>query len=189
MDTVDDVDAEFGRARQESQGRVRSAFEAIFAKYGAIDEDDDIIDLRTGQLIVDNGRMRNLGVIELGDLLYNSQAPGLQGQQHTGQQPRFSASRGGSLSPELLSNSQLQQAKRRRGSAAGSDSPVADYDSSDSVDAGEGVSLDAYFTTSVEQYLGKLRQQITGSPPSPAREDSSGSDSSDSVMFLDSWHT
>ncbi|KAJ2795977.1 hypothetical protein H4R21_004898, partial [Coemansia helicoidea] len=205
------VDDEFKRAQLENQGRVRSAFEAIFAKYGAIDEDDDIIDLRTGQLIVDNGRMRSLGVIELGDLLQSPGAPGSPGRRRARRQPRHGADYASSLSPELLPSDWQAQRKRRR-------NPPPDYDSSGSADAGEGASLEAYFMTSVEQYLGKLRQQMSGSPrpttwgdsadpddddPDDPDDDtasisssgssrssgrSSSSGSSDSAEFLESWH-
>ncbi|KAJ2156329.1 hypothetical protein GGH15_005580, partial [Coemansia sp. RSA 562] len=69
------LDDELDRAREKSQVRFRSAFEAIFTKYGQIDEDDDIIDLRTCELIVDNGRMRNAKPVELGDLTRPVDAP------------------------------------------------------------------------------------------------------------------
>ncbi|KAJ1736132.1 hypothetical protein LPJ61_000182 [Coemansia biformis] len=185
---MDDVDAEFDRARQQSQNRVRSAFEAIFQKYGDIDEDDDIIDLQTGRLLVDNGRMRSLGVIHLGDLLRKSESSGSPSKRRGHRQPLSPirdavTERDGTLSPELLSNDQLQQIGhlgrhggvyrggavvhgRPRGlpraTSSDSDSQPLDYDSSDSVGTGEGGPLDAYFTTSIEQYLEKLRQQLAG---------------------------
>ncbi|KAJ2817936.1 hypothetical protein IWW50_005994, partial [Coemansia erecta] len=73
---MSELDQELELAREQSQNRFRSAFEAIFAKYGYIDEQDDIIDLETGQLIVDNGRMRNAQPIALGDLTHHSYTQG-----------------------------------------------------------------------------------------------------------------
>ncbi|KAJ1798833.1 hypothetical protein LPJ59_002245 [Coemansia sp. RSA 2399] len=114
---MNEADEEFDRARQKSQGRFRSAFEAIFKKYGQIDEEDDIIDLETGDLIVDNGRMRNSRIIELGDLLrysdqssspsldsvhnYKQVSPELEGMSPS----KYSQP----SSPELFSNERLAQ--------------------------------------------------------------------------------
>ncbi|KAJ2800602.1 hypothetical protein H4R20_003999 [Coemansia guatemalensis] len=225
---MSEVDEEFDRAREKSQGRFRSAFEAIFAKYGHIDEEDDIIDLSTGKLIVDNGRMRNADIVELGDLLrYSERSSSPLGHVHVGISPhsRYTAHSGrdGSLSPELVSNVQLTQRAYKHGasgtsvtdtvmtglgggahssshSASSDDEPFDidfishtnrqrpsrlmlqkqkreneassaededtpyDYDSSDSMDPGQDT-LDAYFTSSIEQYLDKLRQQLSGPPP------------------------
>ncbi|KAJ2078574.1 hypothetical protein H4R24_004378 [Coemansia sp. RSA 988] len=234
---MSEVDKEFDRARERSQGRFRSAFEAIFAKYGHIDEEDDIIDLSTGKLIVDNGRMRNADVVELGDLLrYSEKVSSPSGHAHIGTSPRSNyaahAERDGSLSPELASNAQVARriythgtsgilvteadtmglgdgayssadsvssdnehfdvdfispknrlqssrlALRKRenvDSSAEDEGTPYDYDSSDSMDPGQDT-LDAYFTSSIEQYLDKLRQQLSGPPPIE-RDDSISGDS------------
>ncbi|KAJ1664596.1 hypothetical protein EV178_003924, partial [Coemansia sp. RSA 1646] len=109
---------EFDRARQKSQGRFRSAFQAIFKKYGQIDEEDDIIDLKTGEFIVDNGRVRNSRIIELGDLLRYSDQPsspslGNNGQSHRQASPEskgvYHLNHSQPSSPELFSNEQLEQ--------------------------------------------------------------------------------
>ncbi|KAJ2159786.1 hypothetical protein GGF46_002783 [Coemansia sp. RSA 552] len=172
---MSEADEELDRAREQSQGRFRSAFEAIFAKYGHIDEDDDIIDLGTGRLVVDNGRMRNAGVIELGDLLHNSKPSS-------------------SMSPELGTAARLAGEKRNTGgssdSESGSDyesfetdtvlhtlshtrrrqSSSFEYDSSDSLGSGPETPLDAHFTSSIELYLERLRRQLSGPPPDEIEE-------------------
>ncbi|KAJ2728228.1 hypothetical protein IW152_006031, partial [Coemansia sp. BCRC 34962] len=187
---MNEADIEFDQARRKSQGRFRSAFEAIFEKYGHIDEDDDIIDLRSGRLIVDNGRLRAAGVIELGDLLRHSgsQSPELGARMEQGER---------SVSPELLTNADLsthrspimfkrlrtessesesldlefdtpdttrsrehrpgqRTAHRRYGSKHNS----AGYESEDSLATDLDTPIDVYFSSSVEQYLDRLRQQI-----------------------------
>ncbi|KAJ2427447.1 hypothetical protein GGF41_001686 [Coemansia sp. RSA 2531] len=200
---MNEADIEFDRARRKSQGRFRSAFEAIFEKYGHIDENDDIVDLRSGRLIVDNGRLRAAGVIELGDLLRHSgSSPPLAhiderysispelGMQ-TGEDER-------AVSPELLSNTDISThrssglLKRLRSEASDSDSldlefdapdatrsrqrrsrqrrvvnrrygeenGAVGYESSDSLATDLDTPIDVYFTSSVEQYLDKLRQQV-----------------------------
>ncbi|KAJ2055407.1 hypothetical protein GGI17_006658, partial [Coemansia sp. S146] len=200
---MNEADIEFDRARRKSQGRFRSAFEAIFEKYGHIDEDDDIVDLRSGRLIVDNGRLRAAGVIELGDLLRHSgSSPPLahiderysispELGMHIGEDER-------AVSPELLSNIDLSThrssglLKRLRTEASDSDSldlefsthdaihsheqrprqrrvmhrpyggegSAVGYESSDSLATDLDTPIDVYFTSSVEQYLDKLRQQV-----------------------------
>ncbi|KAJ2568259.1 hypothetical protein IW140_003987 [Coemansia sp. RSA 1813] len=115
---MNEADEEFDRARQKSQGRFRSAFQAIFKKYGQIDEEDDIIDLKTGEFIVDNGRVRNSRIIELGDLLRYSDQPsspslGNNGQSHRQASPEskgvYHLNHSQPSSPELFSNEQLEQ--------------------------------------------------------------------------------
>ncbi|KAJ2617098.1 hypothetical protein EV177_000747 [Coemansia sp. RSA 1804] len=211
---MNEADEEFDRARQKSQGRFRSAFEAIFEKYGQIDEDDDIINLETGDFIVDNGRVRNSRVIELGDLLRYSDQPS---------SPLLDGSSYPPSSPELLSNNQIERKKeqsarngnhsdqdekevlqssgeesgsidldfasyinkystssghasgagplwkRRRKTESDEDEEESvDYDSSDSLAADqEATPIEMYFTNSIEQYLEKLRQQM--SAPRPMR--------------------
>ncbi|KAJ1832704.1 hypothetical protein LPJ63_003322 [Coemansia sp. RSA 2711] len=129
---MSDLDDELDRAREQSQVRFRSAFESIFAKYGHIDEDDDIIDLETGELLVDNGRMRNTKPIALGDLHY-------------------------------ATDTDSREQTSSNGDSSGSDE---DLDSMTSLGAGGGepggASGDVYFTTSIEQYLERLRQQMAG---------------------------
>ncbi|KAJ2595586.1 hypothetical protein GGF39_003770 [Coemansia sp. RSA 1721] len=118
---MNEADEEFDRARQKSQGRFRSAFEAIFEKYGKLDDKDDIIDLVTGEIIVDNGRMRDASVIELGDLLHYPDSPsasfrarGRKRRHHSPDSPRRAARRN-SPSPELMSyEEQLRQALARQ---------------------------------------------------------------------------
>ncbi|KAJ2272555.1 hypothetical protein EV176_003622 [Coemansia sp. RSA 451] len=174
------LDDELDRAREKSQVRFRSAFEAIFTKYGQIDEDDDIIDLRTCELIVDNGRMRNAKPVELGDLTRPVDAPS---------SPRPSTMykrRSRSMSPELGSTypqsgldsndsdffdkefgvsgeRSIRWDRDREGRGE------VEYESSDSVDT--GVPLDAYFTTSIEHYLDRLRQQLAAPDPESAMPD------------------
>ncbi|KAJ2617162.1 hypothetical protein EV177_000694 [Coemansia sp. RSA 1804] len=214
---MNEADEEFDRARQKSQGRFRSAFEAIFEKYGQIDEDDDIINLETGDFIVDNGRVRNSRVIELGDLLRYSDQPS---------SPLLDGSSYPPSSPELLSNNQIERKKEQSahngnrsdqdekeellsqssdeesgsidldfasyinkystssGHASGAgplwkrrqktesdedeEEESIDYDSSDSLAADqEATPIEMYFTNSIEQYLEKLRQQM--SAPRPMR--------------------
>ncbi|KAJ1889783.1 hypothetical protein LPJ66_007846, partial [Kickxella alabastrina] len=109
-----DADEEFDRARRKSQGRFRSAFEAIFEKYGKIDDDDDIIDLRTEKIVVDNGRIRGLAVITLGSLLKypdSPTAPLAASRKRRYASPElgeYSAS-GGSLLPELVTNADIMR--------------------------------------------------------------------------------
>ncbi|KAJ2660535.1 hypothetical protein IWW48_002872 [Coemansia sp. RSA 1200] len=211
---MNEADEEFDRARQKSQGRFRSAFEAIFEKYGQIDEDDDIINLETGDFIVDNGRVRNSRVIELGDLLRYSDQPS---------SPLLDGSSYPPSSPELLSNNQIERKKeqsarngnhsdqdikevsqtsdeesgsidldfasyinkystssghasgagplwkrRRKTESDEEEEESIDYDSSDSLAADqEATPIEMYFTNSIEQYLEKLRQQM--SAPQPIR--------------------
>ncbi|PIA18195.1 hypothetical protein COEREDRAFT_14199 [Coemansia reversa NRRL 1564] len=223
---MSEVDEEFDRAREKSQGRFRSAFEAIFAKYGHIDEEDDIIDLSTGKLIVDNGRIRNADVIKLGDLLRYSERSSLpSGHVNAGSSPRSSytarTESNDSLSPKHISNVQPPQRAYTHGSAhsfssdndffnvdfmslshrvgssrlalrkhanevssAEDEGAQYDYDSSDSMEPGQDT-LDAYFTSSIEQYLDKLRQQLSGPPPiENGYSFSSNSESGERDVFL-----
>ncbi|KAJ2451755.1 hypothetical protein EV183_003413 [Coemansia sp. RSA 2336] len=222
---MSELDDELDRARQQSQARFRDAFEAIFAKYGHIDDEDDIIDLETGKLIVDNGRMRNAKVISLGDLLYSPDhaSPNRQRKRHRGLtfhsiMPDSAAM---SSSPELLSNGQKQslETKHQHNSDYSNDSDSnesdfvdldfgshskyaprlqrrsidtensdnnglsADYESSDSTDAFLDSPLDAYFTSSVENYLERLRQQITSSEPANDALSSSSEPSASTELF------
>ncbi|KAJ2660672.1 hypothetical protein IW148_003688 [Coemansia sp. RSA 1199] len=196
---MSDLDDELDRAREKSQVRFRSAFEAIFKKYGQIDEEDDIIDLSTGQLLVDNGRMRNAKLVELGDLTRPSDALSSPraNKRHKGQW---------SLSPELGSKYPLHNGDTDNGEFVDSNesdyfdaefgmmdyghgvqwdrdsmnrAESVGYESSDSVDTGE-LPLDAYFTTSIEHYLDRLRQQLAA--PDPDSPDSPDTNSSSPNM-------
>ncbi|KAJ2860160.1 hypothetical protein FB639_005668, partial [Coemansia asiatica] len=133
---MNEADEEFDRARQKSQGRFRSAFEAIFEKYGKLDDKDDIIDLVTGEIIVDNGRMRKAPVIELGDLLHYPDSPSdslrarSRKRKRRFRSPEFTgrgAGSSGSLSPELISyEEQLKQALSRQAADQATDTkPLA----------------------------------------------------------------
>ncbi|KAJ2818856.1 hypothetical protein GGI24_004969, partial [Coemansia furcata] len=199
---MNEADIEFDRARRKSQGRFRSAFESIFEKYGHIDEDDDIIDLRSGRLIVDNGRLRAAGVIELGDLLRHtgSSSPLARVDNRYSTSPELGVhigQDGRSVSPELIADVNLSThrdpslLKRYRTKSSDSDSldlgfgtyddirsheqrakqrvvrrrhdserSAVGYESSDSLATDLDTPIDVYFTSSIEQYLDKLRQQI-----------------------------
>ncbi|KAJ1830567.1 hypothetical protein LPJ73_008251, partial [Coemansia sp. RSA 2703] len=129
---MNEEDAEFDRARQKSQGRFRSAFEAIFEKYGKLDEEDDIIDLLTEQIVVDNGRIRAASVIELGDLLHYPGSPTKSKSDRSRKRRLLSketrgygyARSSGSLSPELMSIEDImrQQLEKKDDSADERDS-------------------------------------------------------------------
>ncbi|KAJ2793913.1 hypothetical protein H4S07_006908, partial [Coemansia furcata] len=202
MAVMNEADIEFDRARRKSQGRFRSAFESIFEKYGHIDEDDDIIDLRSGRLIVDNGRLRAAGVIELGDLLRHtgSSSPLARVDNRYSTSPELGVQigqDGRSVSPELIADVNLSThrdpslLKRYRTKSSDSDSldlgfgtyddirsheqrakqrvvrrrhdserSAVGYESSDSLATDLDTPIDVYFTSSIEQYLDKLRQQI-----------------------------
>ncbi|KAJ2783753.1 hypothetical protein GGI15_002475, partial [Coemansia interrupta] len=215
---MNEEDVEFDRARQKSQGRFRSAFEAIFEKYGKLDEEDDIIDLLTEQVVVDNGRIRAASVIELGDLLHYPGSPtkskSLRSRKHrfqsTGARGYGYTRSSGSLSPELLSAQDLLRQQldsnydsaddrdsdsesesseldlnfapyarmlnqRQRGmqqrpdnmyTGSEDESSALNYESSDSVGTDHESPIDVYFTSSIEQYLEKLRHQLLA--PAPA---------------------
>ncbi|KAL1407597.1 hypothetical protein Q8F55_007030 [Vanrija albida] len=58
----------FQRAREASQRRLYDAWDAISAKYAAIrPEDDDEVDIYTGRITVDRGRLRALEAREFAD--------------------------------------------------------------------------------------------------------------------------
>ncbi|KAJ2740513.1 hypothetical protein GGI20_005765, partial [Coemansia sp. BCRC 34301] len=138
---MNEADKEFDRARRKSQGRFRSAFEAIFEKYGHIDEEDDIVDLRSGKLIVDNGRLRAASVIEMGDLLRysGSTSPLVHIDRPYSASPELGVYDGQSdrpISPELLMASSLTTSgvlnllKRYRDDVSDSDSLDLEFSSS-----------------------------------------------------------
>ncbi|KAJ2006573.1 hypothetical protein GGI04_001470 [Coemansia thaxteri] len=167
-----DADREFDRARLKSQGRFRSAFEAIFDKYGHIDEDDDIVDLLTGQLIVDNGRIRASAVIELGDLSrYNDTNRTTPSRSVSPDLGQWIHPRPASLSPELFGQ-QLPL----------SSIPPPPALSDDDDDAHS--SIDLYFTSSIEHYLDKLRHQLTNTIDQPSASDSAASSDYDPAYSL-----
>ncbi|KAI9474632.1 hypothetical protein LPJ55_004182 [Coemansia sp. RSA 990] len=225
---MSELDDELDQARQQSQARFRDAFEAIFAKYGHIDDEDDIIDLETGKLIVDNGRIRNAEAISLGDLLYSPDhsSPTRQRKRHRGMSFRNTMPNSGAMSssPELLSNGQKQSlennnAEHQHSSDYSDDSDSnesdfidmdfgshslkyahrlqssnvdtedydnglsADYETSDSIDASLDSPLDAYFTSSVENYLERLRRQIRSPAPNNTALSSSSELSASMELF------
>ncbi|KAJ2499701.1 hypothetical protein GGH96_003288 [Coemansia sp. RSA 1972] len=189
---MSDLDDELDRAREKSQVRFRSAFEAIFTKYGQIDEEDDIIDLSTGQLIVDNGRMRNAEPIELGDLTrpLDAMSSPRPNKRHKRQWSYSMSPELGSAYPlhnefvdsnesdyfdaefgtDRMHSLQWDRDSMNRAESVG-------YESSDSVDTGD-LPLDAYFTTSIEHYLDRLRQQLAA--PDPDIPDSPDTNSTNS---------
>ncbi|KAJ1973085.1 hypothetical protein H4R34_005196 [Dimargaris verticillata] len=60
--------ADLHTARAEAQGRLKSAFESIFARYSRVFDDEcDEVDLSTGSLLVDRGFFRNWAVHQFGD--------------------------------------------------------------------------------------------------------------------------
>ncbi|KAI9033281.1 hypothetical protein DFJ74DRAFT_701392 [Hyaloraphidium curvatum] len=70
-------DDELATARAASAKRLQAAWEDIFARYGAIaEEDDDVVDLRTETLLVDNGFVRNTPGRHFGELLGSVLGPG-----------------------------------------------------------------------------------------------------------------
>ncbi|KAI8320467.1 hypothetical protein GQ54DRAFT_212955 [Martensiomyces pterosporus] len=180
-----DQDEEFAQARQKSQGRFRSAFEAIFEKYSRVDEDDDVVDLLTGKIVVDNGRIRNAEVIELGDLLRYSDSADPSSHKSK-RRHDIGGSREGTTSPELLTNEDLLRMQKRSDSTEPLDLDFApwrhsheqiqskrktpgrdsdgisalNYDSSDSLGTDQDTSIDMYFASTIEQYMEKLRNGI-----------------------------
>ncbi|WVF65416.1 hypothetical protein IAT40_000143 [Kwoniella sp. CBS 6097] len=62
-------DVEIRRKRVESVARLRTAFDLINEKYGSIAlEDDDEIDLRTGEIVKDRGKLREFTRREFGEV-------------------------------------------------------------------------------------------------------------------------
>ncbi|KAJ2850092.1 hypothetical protein IWW36_002146 [Coemansia brasiliensis] len=156
---MSELDDELDRAREQSQARFRNAFEAIFAKYGHIDDEDDIIDLETGQLIVDNGRMRSAKAISLGDLLHSSNysSPKKQRKRHRSLAFRSAMPDPGVMasSPELLTNSQIQ--------SIGANNAEKQHNNghSDYSDSNESELLDMDFASYSLKYAHRLQHSNT----------------------------
>lgn len=202
-----DADEEFDLARRESQNRFRGAFEAIYEKYGRIDEEDDVVDLSTGRIIVDNGRIRKSEAIALGDLYLNSgpNTPSSFEYSNRSESPELFAN--GSIirdrkaskrsfgngydidedddeddlglfsfdfsaynsNSERSQQQKKKQLRRRRISSRN----TLNYDSSDSMTTTDlETSIDMYFTSSIENYLDKLRQQLSSSNSAEEEEPS-----------------
>ncbi|WRT69196.1 uncharacterized protein IL334_006180 [Kwoniella shivajii] len=70
-------DEEFMRQRRESVNKLKSSWDLLNEKYGMINlEDDDEIDLRTGKIIKDRGRLRNIEKRDFGELSSNNEDEG-----------------------------------------------------------------------------------------------------------------
>jgi hypothetical protein len=70
------ADDELANARITSVKRLQATWEDIYARYGAIAEDeDDVIDLRTETLVVDKGIVRNTPSRKFGTMLTEMLGP------------------------------------------------------------------------------------------------------------------